>query len=581
MKFKNIRDHFLCIRSLIAGRKGLKKLYNEKKRLLKEELASIDYVSIATDLWRCGRKRHYICITAHFITATFTQRNTILSFRQFYGRSFAIRLRRHIRTVLAMYGLDKGKLQATTTENGADMRKATQMTDVFGVRLHCAAHGLNLVVQKSLNLWPKSKRKTTELPCASASITKALDDDEDSGDEDVSDGGSSTDTHSDHSIADTESESENADVTVDLDCDDDSSESNEDEAILLDIQDIGILMAKSRKLINIIRKSSIPNGAIRNLARDSTTVELILDMKVRWNSSFQMIQRLLLHQQVLATFCDNLDSLDGVTLKQRKKLSEVKLSSVDWNILSAMRRVLERFNDATEILSGKSYPTLSLAYPVIYSLYNYLHDRSGDGTENGLKDALIEKFTDYVLPPANTKHADLLFSAAFLDSLVHDMLPVEHRAKAEKFLQSAVKRYQKNNTITRSVSPSSSVSSTTASSNLQSKSTAMLKKFLTKCGVNSNADAGDLRRSLTIQQELARMVSLSKDNQDFSLFWQQHHSTMPLLAVQASKYLAISATSVPSESAFSISSYVLRKNRLSLTSKNLKYSMFLKDKLVL
>jgi hypothetical protein len=119
----------------------------------------------------------------------------------------------------------------------------------------------------------------------------------------------------------------------------------------------------------------------------------------------------------------------------------VKLFSVDWNILSAMRRVLERFDDAIEILPGKSYPTLSLAYPVIYSLYNYLNDRSGDGTENALKDALIETFTDYVLPPVNTKHADLLFSAAFLDPLVHDMLPVEHRAKEENFLQSAVKKY--------------------------------------------------------------------------------------------------------------------------------------------
>jgi hypothetical protein len=85
-------------------------------------------------------------------------------------------------------------------------------------------------------------------------------------------------------------------VTVDLDCDDNSSESDEDETILLDMQDIGILMAKSRTLINTIRKSSILNDAIRNLARDSTTVELIVDMKVRWNSSFQMIQRLLLHQ---------------------------------------------------------------------------------------------------------------------------------------------------------------------------------------------------------------------------------------------------------------------------------------------
>jgi hAT family C-terminal dimerisation region len=75
------------------------------------------------------------------------------------------------------------------------------------------------------------------------------------------------------------------------------------------------------------------------------------------------------------------------------------------------------------------------------------------------------------------------------------------------------------------------------------------------------------------------MSSLPKDNQEFSAFWQQHHTTMPLLAYQAKKYLAIFATSVPSESAFSVSNYVLRKNRLSLTSKNLKYCMFLKDKL--
>ena len=340
-------------------------------------------------------------------------------------------------------------------------------------------------------------------------------------------------------------------------------------------------MAKSRKLINTIRKSSILNDAIRNLARDSTAVELIVDMKIRWNSSYKMIQRLLLHQQVLATFYENLDTLDGVTPKQRRKLTEVKLTSVDWNILLAMRRVLERFNDATEILSGTSYPTLSLAYPVIYSLHNYLNDRAGDGTENFLKDALLEKFIGYVLPDADPKKADLLFSAAFLDPLVHDMLPLEHRLKAETFLQNAVKKCQKTTSTTHSASGNASLSSMTTSSTIPSKNTTMLKKFLTKCGVNSNVDAVELNRSLTIQQELARMVSLSKENQECCLFWQQHHGSMPLLAVQARKYLAISATSVPSESAFSISSYVLRKNRLSLTSKNLKYSMFLKDKLVL
>jgi hypothetical protein len=82
-----------------------------------------------------------------------------------------MRLRRHIRTVLAMFGLDKGKVHVTTTDNGCDIRKATQYMNVFGVRLHCIAHGLNLVVQKSLNLWPKMKSMMNHTPCASATRT--------------------------------------------------------------------------------------------------------------------------------------------------------------------------------------------------------------------------------------------------------------------------------------------------------------------------------------------------------------------------------------------------------------------------
>ena len=158
------------------------------------------------------------------------------------------------------------------------------------------------------------------------------------------------------------------------------------------------------------------------------------------------------------------------------------------------------------------------------------------------------------------------------------MLP-EHKSKAEKFLLNEVKKYQKTNSIIQGVSQSGLASSATPQSSALSKSSMMLKKFLTKCGVNSITDADDQSCALTAQQEIARMISLSKKDHDFSTFWQKHESDIPLLAVQARKYLSVSATSVPSESAFSISNYVLRKNRMSLTSKNLKYCMFLKDKL--
>jgi hypothetical protein len=112
-----------------------------------------------------------------------------------------------------------------------------------------------------------------------------------------------------------------------------------------------------------------------------------------------------------------------------------------------------------------------------------------------------------------------------------------------------------------------------------SKGSLVIKNFLNKCGVGSGAAQTAPRRMPTIQQELAKLSSIPKDEYVFDTFWQEHGKGLPKLAALARKYLSICATSVPSESAFSVSNYVLRKNRLSLTSKNVMFSMFLKDKL--
>jgi len=151
-----------------------------------------------------------------------------------------------------------------------------------------------------------------------------------------------------------------------------------------------------------------------------------------------MIQRLLLYQNILGVFYNNFDSLDGITSKQKTKLVELKLTDLDWNLLQSIHEVLERFNNATEMLSGRSYPTLSLAYPVIYSLYNYLNNRSSDAIENLIKEIMVEKFLQRISPTSDSKVADILFSSAFLDPLVHKTLLPEHKSKAEKFLLNEV-----------------------------------------------------------------------------------------------------------------------------------------------
>jgi hypothetical protein len=62
-------------------------------------------------------------------------------------------------------------------------------------------------------------------------------------------------------------------------------------------------------------------------------------------------------------------------------------------------------------------------------------------------------------------------------------------------------------------------------------------------------------------------------------FWQHNQSELKCLSQIAYDHLITPATSVPSESAFSTASYLLRKQRSRLTPNNLCYSMFLKDKI--
>ena len=143
-----------------------------------------------------------------------------------------------------------------------------------------------------------------------------------------------------------------------------------------------------------------------------------------------------------------------------------------------------------------------------------------------------------------------------------------------------------NHTKTSSSSTFSSVSDTstmpltsTLSSITTQPSKSKIKSFREKCGVISDIDSR-MKKTYGINQELLRYECIeSTDNDTFDTFWKRNSPILPILSDMARRYGCIPATSVPSESSFSIAGYLVRKTRTSLTAKNLKYSMFLKDKL--
>ncbi len=66
-----------------------------------------------------------------------------------------------------------------------------------------------------------------------------------------------------------------------------------------------------------------------------------------------------------------------------------------------------------------------------------------------------------------------------------------------------------------------------------------------------------------------------------TVFWQSYGQQFAILGKLAQQMLSTPSTSVPSESCFSVSAFLGRKERARLTGENLSSSVFLQDKIAL
>ncbi|CAM2730347.1 unnamed protein product, partial [Rotaria socialis] len=97
-------------------------------------------------------------VTIHYVDTNYLNVSKVLSFRRFHGRHFGQRFRNHLVRIVKKFQLES-KIVAIVSDNGGDMHFATQYPEMFGVRLHCLAHALNLTVTNGLQLWKKGKKQ--------------------------------------------------------------------------------------------------------------------------------------------------------------------------------------------------------------------------------------------------------------------------------------------------------------------------------------------------------------------------------------------------------------------------------------
>lgn len=175
--------------------------------------------------------------------------------------------------------------------------------------------------------------------------------------------------------------------------------------------------------------------------------------------------------------------------------------------------------------------------------------------------------------------------AAFLEPTVYCRLTEEERRSAKKQIMVKLKSmdsssaYNIMNHSDRQQTTTNS-SPTTISSTSSTNNSNMLDHFSQICGLSSRIISTPpiSTRLPTHDEELSLYVAEAKHTDDFRSFWNKNKDQMPRLSQMVRKYCMIPASSVASEAAFSRASYLQRKQRSSLSSKALQYSMILKDR---
>lgn len=125
---------------------------------LQAVMAKTNYVALTTDMWSSSSGGHFVCLTAHTFNRVFEPISLVLSFQEFTKSATASNIEEYLKHELEEKFRIK-LLAGITTDNGANVKSSCR-SGRFGPWNSCAAHTLNLVVQRGLSLWemPNAKK---------------------------------------------------------------------------------------------------------------------------------------------------------------------------------------------------------------------------------------------------------------------------------------------------------------------------------------------------------------------------------------------------------------------------------------
>ncbi|XP_062505685.1 E3 SUMO-protein ligase ZBED1-like [Corticium candelabrum] len=334
-------------------------------------------------------------------------------------------------------------------------------------------------------------------------------------------------------------------------------------------QQIQVALARCSRLVKFFRKSTVAANLLtkKQAALESPVHKLVKDVETRWNSTYDMVQRIIEQQ---GPVCATLVELKRLDLLPKEE---------DFTLLEQLVNVLKPFRDVTIQVQGEQYVTISIIRPLLHHLTeNVLQLQETDSSviKNMKRDMVSNLGSRY----QSLSISNLLDCACFLDPRFKSLpfMSEDNRKKLHTFvLEEAIDHYESLNSDTE---PAASEEKNEDQLPLPKKHKSELGQLLGDMFTNlSQAKQVTSRdKAENVLQKYLDEPCLNIDENALK-WWEQNSSRFPAISKIAQRLLCIPATSTPAERLFSTAGNIISSKRANLDPHNASMLCFLAENL--
>ena len=334
-------------------------------------------------------------------------------------------------------------------------------------------------------------------------------------------------------------------------------------------QQVHTAVSRCARLVSYFRKSSRATHILteKQEALGVKKHKLLQDVETRWNSTFDMVSRVIEQQ---APICATL--LDQKRMDLLPKDSEFKL-------LEELIVVLKPFKDVTEQMSAQKYVTISAVRPLLHYLLNDVLKLSDEDSSESI--AIIRMKSEM------SKNLGSRYQTSVVLDLLNLACFTDPRFKTMPFLDEEETKQLQEDVLEQLMQQDPQEEEEITSNQNQESDEPPPKKAKTGLGKLLSGmyakSSTQNKRSIREQAETEIRHYLEEESTDIDtnplVWWKQYQSRFPRIAVLARKTLCIPATSTPSERLFSTAGDIINAKRARLDPENVSMLCFLAENL--